>query len=530
MNALLHSLRSLGTRRLAALGAVGAATLGLMLAVILRAASPAPMAPLYSDLDLRDAAAMADALDKAHIPHAGSDDGGSLLVPRDQLPQARLALARSGLPNGGGVGYELFDRGNGLGATQFEQDINETRALEGELARSIRLIRGVRGVRVHLVLPRHEPFAQEQQEAQASVLLTLAGAGGMDRESVQSILNLVAAAVPGLKPSSIAIIDNQGELLARAGQPTAADTGASTQDELRRAMETRLAHTVEAILEPTLGVGHVRAEAAVDLDFDQTHETEEKYDPDGQVPRSTQLITDTSKSTQKSDAVTVQNNLPNPDPGASGGAGDQAQRHEETTNYEIGKTTREVVHSTPLLRRISLAVLVDGVTTPGPNGIPVWHERSPADLDRIATLARSAIGYDQARGDTVDIVSMRFADTGADQEAAQGLAASVLAAPDLGRLLCDLLFGGVALAALLAVLRPAALRLATGIAAPAEASAALLPGAEPTALLGDETMIDVANVEGQIRASSIRRIAELIDRQPEESVAVLRGWMAQETA
>ena len=531
MAGLLQGLKALSPRQLTALGGVGAATLLLIAALVWRAAMPAPMAPLYAGLDLRDAAAMTEALDKAHIPHQESPDGASIQVPHDRLAAARLLLARAGLPNDGTVGYEIFDHGNGFAMTQFEQDINETRAMEGELSRSILLIEGVRGVRVHLVLPRHEPFAQEQQQAQASVLLTMAGPAPMDPEGVRAILNLVAAAVPGLKPQNIAIIDNHGNLLARAGQATGTDNAGGTPEEIRQAMEARIDHAVESILEPSLGVGHVRAEATVDLNFDHSHETDEKYDPDGQVARSTQTITNSSRSTNQSNAVSVQNNLPNPGQ-SSGGSGTSDTRHEETTNYEISRTTRDVVHEAPQLSRLSLAVLVDGVMQPGPGGKPVWHPRSAEDIARITALVKSAVGFDAKRGDTLSIASLRFDDADSPVARPPTLVARLVGGLDIGHILQVLLFGGIALVALLAVLRPAALKLA---AAPAPSpEPGLLPGA-PNLLEGprgatdaDDTMLNVENIEGQIRASSIRRIAGLIEKQPEESLAVIRGWMAQE--
>jgi flagellar M-ring protein FliF len=540
MKPLLASLAALGPARLAALAGVGAATLGLLLFLAMRLSADGPMALLYGDLDLRDASAMADLLDKAHVPHEIGAGGSSILVPADRVAQARLDMAKAGLPGGGSIGYEIFDRGDGLTSSQFQQDINETRALEGELARSIRIMRGVRGVRVHLVLARHEPFAQEEQEAQASVLLTMSGAARMDRDGVQAVLNLVAAAVPGLKPQNIAIVDDRGELLARAGEP--ADGAAASQDEIRMATQTRLSHAVEEMLERSLGVGHVRAEAAVDMDFDHSSETDEKYDPDGQVARSTQSITDSSKSSQKDTPVSVQNNLPNPDAGAAAsGSGSQDQHQEETTNYEIGKTVRTIVHDQPRIARITLAVMVDGITSMGAGGKPEWHERSADDLARIGTLARSVIGFDAKRGDTVDVVSMRFTNDAASLPAsAPGLFGLAFGTPEIMRLVQMVLFGLVALGVVVMVLRPAALRLTASPAAQltAQAMGAEEDGADPARLAGataapaglltDESMVSLNNIDGTIRASSIRRIAELVDKHPEESVAILRGWIAQE--
>lgn len=558
MNALLEGLKALGPARLAALATVAATMLG-MLAVMAFHGSTQQMALLYADLDTRDAAQMVDLLGRQHVPYHVASNGTQILVPADQVPDARLMLAKEGLPSGGSVGYEIFDRGDSFAPTDFQQKINETRALEGELARTIRAIRGVRGVRVHLVLPHREPFAQEQQDAQAGVMLTMAGAAKLDREGVQAILNLVAAAVPGLKPRNIAIIDSRGDLLARAGEPTGAAGIAQTDQELRRGTELRIARAVEDMLEPSLGFGKVRAEASVRMNFDQVKETQERYDPDGQVTRSTQTINSNSKSAQANTTVTVQNNLPNADAGAPQ-TGSQEARQEETTNYEISKTVRTLIHDQPQIERISLAVMVDESDAVGPDGRHLRRPRSPEELNRIATLVKSAIGYDEKRGDHVEVVSMRFASDLTEVAPSPGLLGYHLEKSDLLRLAQTGLLGLVALVALLLVLRPMVARLtALGAATLAPAGVLPAPGADGAvalsgpsagtllamastpaaqalraglgpqqALLEDESMVNLAQIEGQIRASSIRRVTELVDKHPDETLSIVRGWLVQE--
>ena len=219
MKALVDGLRALGPARLAAMGAVALGMLGMLALMVLRGGTE-PMALLYGDLDLRDACTGGGpAHPPAHpVPHRRPTAARSW-CRRTRCRKPAWRWPRRGCPRGGSVGYEIFDRSDGLAATEFQQKINETRAMEGELARTIRAIHGVRAVRVHLVLPQREPFAREQQEAQASVMLTMTGVARLDREGVQAILNLVAAAVPGLRPQNIAIVDSRGDLLARAGEP-----------------------------------------------------------------------------------------------------------------------------------------------------------------------------------------------------------------------------------------------------------------------------------------------------------------------
>jgi flagellar M-ring protein FliF len=544
MKPILDGLKALGAARLVALAGVGLAVLALFTVLTLRGGGAGHFSLLYADLDSREAGQIAAALDSAHIAHEEPGAGDRIMVPANEVAHARMLLAKDGLPSGGSIGYEIFDRGDAMTASDFQQQINQTRALEGELARSIRMLNGVRGARVHLVLPQHQPFAREQQSAQASVMLTMAGAARLDPQAVQAVLNLVAAAVPGLKPQGIAVIDSRGTLLARAGQPTEAEAGVQTGEELRRATEAKLSRAIEDMLEQTVGAGHVRAEAAVEMNFEHVNETTENYNPDQQVVRSTQTVTDKQRSTEAEKSVTVQNNLPNAEAGAPGGSGSSDDRNEETTNYEIGRTVRTMVREQPQIARISLAVMVDGVVAPGADGKPAWHERGADELDRLKRLVQSAIGFDAKRGDTVEVVSMRFTETPDFSEAPDGLFSLHLDKADLLSLAQSSILGVVVLLALLFIVRPMALRLtAMGeagggnddmlLGSPDQRALPAPGGLSPAgaaALLADESMIEMANIEGQLRASNIRKLAEMVEKHPDESLNIMRGWMSQERA
>ena len=550
MRALLEGLRALGPARLAAMGAVALGMLGMLALMVLHGGTE-PMALLYGDLDLRDSAQVVDQLQRQHISYRIAGDGSQILVAADQVAEARLSLAKSGLPASGSVGYEIFDRSDGLAATEFQQQINETRALEGEIGRTLSAMRGVRSVRVHLVLPHREPFARDRQDAQASVMLTMAGVAKLDHEGVQAILNLVAAAVPGLRPQNIAIVDSRGGLLARAGEPVGQTATAMSTEEVRRGTELRLARAVEEMLERSVGVGHVRAEAAVRMNFAKVNETQERFDPEGQVTRSTQTVNSTSKSSEPSQAVSVQNNLPNADAGQQG-AGSQEARQEETTNYEISKSVRTLIKDQPELDRISLAVMVDGTDTAGPDGKPVWQPRGTEELDRITSLVKTAIGYDEKRGDHVEVASMRFAKEDAGSAEVNGILGMKLEKSDLVHLAQTVLVGLIGIVALLVVLRPMVLRItamapsAIGSGGGAVPAALAGPGGMPMVtgaaqqaaltgpalmppLLEDESMVNISQIEGQMRASSLRRITELVEKHPEETLAIVRGWMVQES-
>ena len=525
MNALLASLRTLGAAKLGAMAAVALISLGLLGFVTMRS-SDGPMALLYADIELREAGQVVDQLERARIPHQLEAGGTRILVPADQVSRARLLLAKEGLPSGGSIGYEIFDRSDSLTASGFQQAINQTRAMEGELSRTIRMLQGVKAARVHLVLPKREPFARDRQEAQASVVLTMAGAARLDNEGTQAVLNLIAAAVPGLRPQNIAIVDSRGNLLARAGQPTGPAGIAQSADDVKRASELRLARAVEEMLERTLGPGRVRAEASMDLDFDQVHETQERYDPDGQVVRSQQSTTDNNHTTEAAASVSVQNNLPNADAGANP-AGSQEQKQEETTNYEIGKTVRTLVHEQPQLRRLSLAVMVDGGAVRAPDGTVAYVERTPDELARIATLVRSAIGFNEQRGDRVEVVNMRFVNDGDGQEVAAPAGWMHLEKSEILHLAETGFLAVGALLVLLFVMRPLMLRLTMQ---PASVPAALALAADTAALNApaEEELTQVANVVGALRTASIRKVSELVDARHEESLAMLRSWIMPE--
>lgn len=561
---VVAQLRGFGPLRLAALAGVGLAVLGLLVVLTLRGAEP-PMALLYGDLDPRDAGQVVQQLERARVPHRLAAGGAQILVPESEVPRLRLMLAREGLPSGGSVGYEIFDRGESLTTTPFQQDLNRLRALEGELSRTIRGLTGVRQARVHLVLPRREPFARERGEAQASVVLTMQGAQRLDREGVQAVLHLVSAAVPGLRPQQVSIVDSRGELLARGGQALSGPAAAQTAEELRRTSELRLARAVEDLLERTLGPGRVRAEASVEMDFDRVQTTEERFDPENQVPRSTQSTNETSR-TREAGNVSVQNQLPGANAEADSARQEQS-RQEETTNFEIGRTTRNTLREQPALRRLSVAVLVDGVWEPAAGGgTPTFRDRTPEELQRIASLARSAVGFNEARGDRVEVVSLRFAEPPLADAPPEGFSilGATLPPAVMGRIVESAILALVALAAILLIGRPVAGRLvlaltpqpalagigpdglplpgganaANGLPAGAGAAGAIGPDGTPLlpgeagggGAAGEERMVELANVQGQMSATALKQLSDLINDNPDAAAGVIRRWLAPEDA
>lgn len=538
MKALLSGLRSLGPTKLAALGVVGLGMLALF-ALLALTGGNTPTALLYGDLDLAEAAQMTGQLQAEHIPYRLSAGGHAIFVASPEVPRARLLLAAKGLPRSGSVGYEIFDHLNGLTTSQFVETIDQTRALEGELERTIDQINGVRSSRVNLVLPSRAPFAAEQQPAQASVLLTMQGANELDGEGVAAILNLVAAAVPGLKPDHISIVDSRGELLTRpGGSPDTLDVGRSAE-AMRAAVANRLSRAVESMLDRTLGPDAVRATASVAMNFDRIRETTDQYDPNGQVALSEQSVDNTSTNSRSAHTVTVQNKLPG---AAAAGPtnGSATKRHEETTNYDISHSVRTLVRDQPAITRISIAVLVNWRKMAEANGKTTWQPRPAHELAAITALVKSAIGFDAKRGDLVEVENIRFA---ADQAEPAHRGASFFrmhfSHAEVMQLAETLLLGVIAVLSLLLVVKPMVLRLSTiGPALPMdEPSEAVGPPAalarQPTlpaaGLLSDESMSRHGHGESSLRVSPAQRIAGLVGEHPAETLAIIRGWMAKDT-
>ncbi|QEX23561.1 flagellar M-ring protein [Hypericibacter adhaerens] len=542
---MMETLRKLGPVKLGALGGMALLLLGFFAFIAMRLSSP-DMALLYADLDPADSSHIVEKLDQMGIPYQLGADGTSIRVPADQALKLRMSMAQEGLPGGGSIGYEIFDQQQPLGTTSFEQQVNKLRAMEGELARTIKTIDLVKNARVHLVIPERQLFAKEQPSPSASIILTMAGGAVLDKQQVSAIEHLVAAAVPGLKPNAVSIVDSTGTLLA-PGNGDSDDGLSGSAEEARLSYENKIRRSIEELLQRTLGYGKIRAEVTADLDFDRVTTNSETYNPDGQVVRSTQTVEEKNDSSdaQASDQVTVANNLPNPTGGSGGGgttSASRSQRTEETVNYEISKETQVHIRETGQVKKLSVAVLVDGTYTAAADGTTAYAPRSAEELDQIGKLVKSAIGYDEKRGDTVEVVNMRFADNaelGSDASAGLFMGFS---RSDLVRIVEMLVLALLGALAIMFGVRPILNRLLSPSRPEAQAqitdqsAQAALPAPDGTAALTGPTttdeierMIDIGQIEGQVRASSIRKISELVSKHPEEAVGIMRGWMYQDS-
>jgi flagellar M-ring protein FliF len=557
----MQSFSRLGAGRLGAIAGVGVAMIAFFVFLTTRLATPG-MSLLFADLDLKDSAQIVQKLEAMSVPYQLRGDGSQVLVPADQVARLRMTMAEQGLPRGGSIGYELFDKSDSFGASSFAQNVNQLRALEGELARTIGGLGPVQSARVHLVLPRRDLFARDTQEASASIVLKLRGGERLGKGQVAAIRNLVASAVPTLKPTRVSVVDGAGTLLARGDGEDASATSGLGAEELRVNYETRVARSVEELLERTLGPGKVRVDVHADMDFDRVTTSSESFNPDGQVVRSTQSVAQNDDSSTGSDQpVTVSNNLPG-NAGAAGGAGaggrNKAAHSEETVNYEISKTVRSQVHEGGDVKRLSVAVLVDGTYAAKPDGSKGYAPRSPEEMKQITALVRSAIGFDEKRGDSLEVANLRFAMPEEPAAAAAPATFMGFERAELFRMGETLVVAVVALLVILLVVRPLLFRLLesgggateTGglLPEPAYAGAPQLPpppgmpvsAAAPSAVTAVpapmprpqtaiEQMIDIGQVEGRVAASSIRKIGEIVDKHPEEAVAIVRSWMYQGT-
>jgi len=537
--ALLDQLRSLGTGRILALGAVALALAAFFVLIVARTLEP-PYTLLFGGLAPEDARRIVERLEAAGVPHRLGPAGDAVFVPADRALRLRMDLAEQGLPTGGSVGYELFDKSGPLGTSDFLANVNLRRALEGELARTIAAIRPVRAARVHLVLPRRELFERERHPASASVVVSLAGRGGLDRRQVQGIRNLVAAAVPGLEVGRVTIVDDRGNLLARGGEGPSAGVAISDLEEHRAALEQRLRGKILQLLERTIGPGRVEAEVTADIELDEITTTAEQYDPNGQVARSTQTIEESGdRRDAEGGGLTVANNLPTERSGQAGGgtSSERTTRSEETVNYEISRTVRNQIRKPGHLRRLSIAVQVDGVWKVGADGGRRYEPRSAEELAQIAALVRSAAGVDEERGDVVEVVSRPFVEPEPEPTVESGLL-------DLGReeLARLVELGGLALLAALVLLfgvrplvrslRPAAQLGEAAAAGRAGAGALPAPGvAQLPAPTGEAPVgspgdgAPALEAEGSARDALLRHVAEIVANRPEDAVRVIRGWL-----
>jgi flagellar M-ring protein FliF len=488
-------------------------------------------APLYTELETQDAAAIVEKLKELNVPHRVSPSGTTISVPEEQVHELRLELASAGLPRGGGVGFEIFDQSR-LGATEFEQQINLRRALEGELSRSIGTIDGVQSARVHLVMPERRLFAAKSESASASVILKLRPGREFGRREVGGIVHLVTAAVPALSKDRVSVVSTDGLTL---HQPDSEGDDASplddTHNQQARDMAQNMESHVRTLLERIAGFGRVDVRVNVELQKATRERMEEHYEPTKTALRSEHKTDETTTAEGASVAGVpgAQTNLPDIDPsvaprGADTGGG--VFRRTQTRNWEVDRITEKTNTPSGGVARLTVAVLIDGRYEPR-DGTQVYEPRDPEELKRLEEVVKNAVGFTPERGDTIRVEGAKFLQLDGDlPEVAPSPVQKFLpfVLPALG--LLAFLIGGVVLLSRRRKSKKAEAKLnVEQLAAAAAVSAAAIPEGTTPKVLGDDgeplQLLDTEVLQ-QKRASAL----EIASRDPATTAIVLSEWLS----
>jgi len=409
IKSVLDNLRSLGPKRLAMLGGAAAIVIAVILTASVWLNRPA-YETLYVGLDRNDVGQIGMVLSESGIRYDVSSDGTAVMVPTGRTGQARMLLAERGLPTSSNAGYELFDNVGSFGLTSFMQEVTRVRALEGEIARTIQSIAGIKSARVHIVMPERASFRREEQAPTASVVVRAAGTDGA--KAALAIRHLVAAAVPRLDPDKVTVLDASGELLAAGDDPN--NNSAARSITIERTVESQIEDNIRRALAPYLGHENFRTsvKAEVNTDMRQTEET--IFDPESRVERSVQVVRANDQASQRQAAppTTVQQNLPEEEVAAGEGpaSSEQRERREETTNYELNTKRIATVSNGYSVSRLSIAVVVNRERLAAVLGADATPEQMAERIAEIEKLASSAAGFDTARGDVINVSSVEFID------------------------------------------------------------------------------------------------------------------------
>ncbi len=541
----------LGIARIGAMIVVAIMLLGFFALITFRFSSP-QMAPLYSGLTFDDSSAIVSELQTLNIDYEIRSEGETILVSRDQITQIRMDLAKSGLPTKGQVGYEIFDEQNTLGATSFVQNINQVRALEGELARTISSLARIKTARVHLVLPERELFRREKKDPTASIVLGVRGE--LSASEIRAIQHLVSSAIEGLSPARVSIVDDAGRLLASgAGNDNEITAVSNQMEERTQNIENRIRSRVEKMLEDVLGVGRVRVQVSAEIDLNRSTTTLESYDPESQVVRSSQIreLVNEANGPALQGAVTIANELPGADNNGANtsGTSEQSKTTEEVTNYEISKTVQTEVKEAGSIKRLSVAIVVDGKYVQDGNGASTYEARTEEELQQISSLIRSAIGFVAERGDSIEVINMQFAER-------PELAQLGTAAPGMFDFTRDDLMNAaemivtllISIALLFFVMRPLVKRVLEPeeelLSSPinpnmAQGTAGNLPGVQQIAPDGtpmqsqeqkppqSPAWMGQAKQMGEQQAKALTDVGTVIEESPKQAAMIVRNWLGE---
>ncbi len=451
---------------------------------------------LYSNLAAEDAWSVVEALNKQGVPYKFSQNGSAIHVPSRDVYRLRLSLAASGLPRASEPGYEIFDRKGGFGISDFVQQVNYQRALEGELARTIADLEDVERARVHLTMPKETLFREDAPKTTASVAVALAHGKTLDEREIAGITHLVASSVPRLSADDVTIVDASGRILTAPEEEDVGTMAGPTRRELetQRRIEDYLARKTQSLLEGALGAGHAIVKVNAELDFRRVEEMRETYDPENVVIRSEERAEE---------------------------SGDNPQNAERSvTNYEMNRSVQKILGSAGAIKRISVAAFVDGKWAL-PAGAPknaalAYKARAPEEMEKLTALVQTAVGYDAARGDRVELVNVPFERAGAAAPAGgEGVVAGGAAWTSTALDLVTRATPFLILIAVLFFLRRSVAHVASSFASRREGADSLLP-ARP---------ID----EAEARKIEVRtRVEKLAVDRPAEVAALIRTWMTED--
>jgi flagellar M-ring protein FliF len=540
---LWTSIIGLGARRLIALALIGISVMAVLGVGTYYLGRP-QQDVLYTGLTRDDVGRIGTALKDAGIDFDVNADGQTVTVNYGDTARARMLLAEKGLPESANAGYDLFDKVGSFGLTSFMQNVTMTRALEGELERTIQTMDGILSARVHLVLADSSSLRSQQQQASASVVIRTAMP--TDASPAQAIRHLVAAAVPGLKVNNVTVLNTEGTLLASGDDIESASAGkmATVEQTVNREIEDKVRRT----LTPYLGLGNFQVSVATRLNLDQTTTNEVIYDPSSRVERSVRMVTDNSLAQNSSSdaAASVQQNLPtqttnnNANSGSAGkNSNETNNRREETTNYEVSQRTVQTTHDGFTMERMSIAVLVnkgrlDAVAKQGPDAVPVETQ-----LMNIEQLVSAAAGFSKTRGDQLKVASVDFVNDLGTPAPAPGVVSMLTA--QAGSLFKSFALVIVAVVVVLLGFRPAVRLIMSqpaGLSLPAELTAVeAVTATQPPGLsaaiaapIGEENVNLIEDVTKRMNRSPQKRLEQIVEYDEAQAAAILRQWLHQDEA
>lgn len=533
---LWANLMELGVRRLIALALIGLATIATVGAGAYYLSRP-EQTVLYTGLDGEDVTRIGSALRDAGIPFDINSEGSAVMVSHAQTAKARMLLAEKGLPRGANSGYELFDELGSLGLTSFMQEVTRVRALEGELARTIQLMKGIRAARVHIVLPEKGSFRRDQQPPSASVVIRSDVPD--DVRTADAIRHLVAAGVPGMQADKVTVLDTSGGILAAGQDPTKASAGQLAS--LETAVSSRIQENIRKTLTPYLGLDNFEVSVAAELNTDRKTIAETIFDPDSRTERSIRTIreNENAQNSSVSAPTTVEQNLPEEDVSADNGerSSEENERREETVNYEISSKRIETSQDGYRVDRLSIAVLVDKSRLAQSLGGEPTQAQLDEQLTEIEALVASSAGIEKERGDLVKVAVVDFIDGGRAMEPIPPISITEYLMRQSGNIINALAILTVSMLVIWFGLRPAVAALVPQMAKPQVEMAELgmLPEAAEgaaEAVDGDQTFLMppdhsdmLQDLNSRRNKSALRKLESLLEFNEEQSAAILRQWL-----